>query len=201
VSSLLSAIRLAGLVALLGAAPLAQPQDGGIAGLRQTSKAFASVAKKVAPAVAFIQVEGRAAADAGSPSGAWPFQDDLFRRFFGEDFPGLARPAPRKPQRTLGQGSGFVFAEDGRATYLLTNHHVVERAQRIRVRFQDGREFDASIRGTDPCTGTGCLDTDLHIRRRCEAHEPDGLPGVTGSAVSRTANGHCSDPRIRRQPA
>ena len=97
-----------------------QADDGGVESLRQTGKAFASVARKVSPSVVFIQVESKVSAPAmtqfsspfgdGSPSG-----DDLFKRFFGDQFPGLPQtPRPDKPQgeqRTIGQGSGFVFAE------------------------------------------------------------------------------------------
>ena len=35
-------------------------------------------------------------------------------------------------------------------TYILTNNHVVEKADKIRVKFQDGREYDARITGRDP---------------------------------------------------
>ncbi len=58
-------------------------EDGGIESLRQTGKAFSSVAKKVAPSVVFIQVEERVETERPA-SDAWPFQDDLFRRFFGD---------------------------------------------------------------------------------------------------------------------
>ncbi len=51
------------LLSLFILLPPAHAQDGGIESLRQTGKAFSSVAKKVAPAVAFIQVEGKAPAE------------------------------------------------------------------------------------------------------------------------------------------
>jgi len=125
-------------------------QDGGIESLRQTAKAFSSVARKVSPSVVFIHVEGRTAQAANGEAGDWPFQDDLLRRFFGDDFPGLARPAPKKPRRAIGQGSGFIFATRGNSAYILTNSHVVDNAERIRVKLHDGREYDAALQGTDP---------------------------------------------------
>jgi serine protease Do len=136
--------------------PPAHARDGGIESLRQTGKAFSSVAKKVAPSVAFIQVVERTPQE---EEGEWPFRDDLFRRFFGDDFPGFSRrSAPRKPRQAIGQGSGFVFAtRDGRA-YVLTNSHVVEDAHDIRVKFQDGREFDARVKGTDPKSDVAVLE-------------------------------------------
>ncbi|MBI5329307.1 MAG: Do family serine endopeptidase [Betaproteobacteria bacterium] len=136
----------------------AQAEDAAIESLRQTGKAFSAVARKVAPSVVFVQVEGQQENLETHPE-TWPFQDDLFRRFFGDDFPGLPRPpAPKKERRSVGQGSGFVFAAEAGRTYLLTNNHVVENARRIRVKFQDGREFDARIKGADPKSDVAVLE-------------------------------------------
>ncbi|MEW5788516.1 MAG: Do family serine endopeptidase [Pseudomonadota bacterium] len=146
------------ITALFLALPRPAPaQDEAIESLRQTGKAFSAVARKVAPSVAFIQVEGPDEAQTDA-QGAWPFQDDLFRRFFGDDFPGLSRRPPRKPKRSVGQGSGFVFAQKGDAAYVLTNHHVVENAERIRVRFQDGRVLDARLKGADAKSDVAVLE-------------------------------------------
>lgn len=132
-----------------------QARDGGMESLRQTGKAFAAVAREVSPSVVFIQTESRPKSTRPAPFSA-PFgDDDLFRRFFGEPFPGIPRgEAPDDRRRAVGQGSGFVFSagssEPSDKTYILTNNHVVEGAEKIRVKFQDGREFDAEITGTDP---------------------------------------------------
>lgn len=156
--SLVSLLCLAWLVAL----PVHAVDDEAIASLRETGKAFASVARAVSPSVVFIRAEGKVSSEAmqfSSPFGdEWPFGDDFFRRFFGDRLPGMPRrPGPDKPQdnrRILGQGSGFVFAvNDGLVSdksYILTNNHVVENADKIHVRFQDQREFDAKITGRDP---------------------------------------------------
>ena len=113
--------------------------DESIESLRQTGKAFASIGRAVSPSVVSIQVEGKASSKAtrgfSSPFGEeWPFGDDLFERFFGDQFPGIPKmPKPEVPQgerRALGQGSGFVFAARGGVlsdkTYILTNNHVLE---------------------------------------------------------------------------
>jgi len=134
----------------------AQAEDGGIEGLRQTGKAFSAVAKRAAPAVVFVQVEGRAEGS-DAPQDVWPFHDDLFRRFFGEDFPGLVRPAPKTQRRTLGQGSGFVVSARGDTAYIVTNNHVVANAERIRVKLQDGRELDTQLQGADPKSDVAVL--------------------------------------------
>jgi serine protease Do len=152
--------------------------DEGVENLRQTGKAFASVARKVSPSVVFIQVEGKGPGSATtrffSPFGdEWPFGDDFFKRFFGEQFPDIPKKSqPQKPQetpRTVSQGSGFVFAaHDGvlsDKTYILTNNHVVKDAERITVKFKDGREYDAEITGRDPRSDVAVIEI-----------EADGLP-------------------------
>ncbi|MBT3017152.1 MAG: DegQ family serine endoprotease [Candidatus Thiodiazotropha sp. (ex Lucina aurantia)] len=140
-------------------------QQGGIESLRQTGKAFASVAQKVSPSVVFIQVETvreRAPNNEYTPFGS-PFGDDLFRRFFGPQFPGAPRQ-PQKPRRhrSLGQGSGFVFSHDkglfSNKAYVMTNNHVVEGADRITVKFKNGHEFSAAIKGSDPKSDIAVLE-------------------------------------------
>lgn len=159
------------LILLVVFASAAHALDGGVESLRQTGKAFASVARAVSPSVVFIQVEGNAASTSipgfSSPFGEEPpFGDDMFKRFFGDQFPGIPRmPKPGTPQgerRAIGQGSGFVFAnKDGLLsdkTYILTNNHVVKDAEKIRVKFQNGREFDASVTGRDPQSDVAVLE-------------------------------------------
>lgn len=72
-----------------------------------------------------------------------PFFDDPFlRRFFGD--------VPRQSQQQQrGLGSGFIFDRGG---LVLTNAHVVDRADRVRVRLKDGRTFDGKVQGVDEVT-------------------------------------------------
>jgi serine protease Do len=149
---------------LLLVAPLLSPlpaaaTDGGLQNLRQSGKAFASVARSVSPSVVNIQTEAiGAAAATGVPlpfEEQLPFGDEFFKRFFGDRFSGIPRQEmPKRAPRSVGQASGFVFAaKDGLLadeTYIVTNNHVVEGAEQIKVRLQDGREFDAEITGRDP---------------------------------------------------
>ncbi len=142
--------------------------DGGIEGLRQSGKAFASVARAVSPSVVNIQVEGRsAAAESGelqSPFGnQFPFGEELFKRFFGDRLPGTPRQEqPQQPRRTISQGSGFVFAAGDAVlsdtSYILTNNHVVEGASKIRVKLLDGRELEAKVKGRDPQSDVAVIE-------------------------------------------
>lgn len=56
--------------------------------------------------------------------------------------------------QAIGSGSGFVISDDG---LIMTNHHVVEGANRIQVVAMDGREYDAEVVGSDPSTEVGLL--------------------------------------------
>ena len=150
------------LVLLLVRSPAVQAHDGGIESLRQTGKAFASVARKVSPSVVFIQVES--IEESRSSHGfSSPFSDELFRHFFGDSFPGFPERKPReRRQRKVGQGSGFVFSLDHGIfrdrSYILTNNHVIDSADRITVTFEDGRELNATVKGTDPQSDIAVLE-------------------------------------------
>jgi len=116
-----------------------------VARLESFSRAFRGVAKLVSPSVVHIRV----AKEAVVSEAADPFMDPRLRRFFG--LPEPEEPALRGRSRRVpvqqGEGSGVVYSADG---YILTNNHVVGGADRITVRFEDGRELPARIIGVDP---------------------------------------------------
>lgn len=137
-------------------------QQGGLENLRETGKAFASVARQVSPSVVYIEVESKQESGTMTPFMS-PFTDEFFKRFFGEEFPGAPRDDESRPQRrAVSQGSGFVFSSKegllSDKTYILTNHHVVEGAEKIRVNFQDGRQFTADIKGADPKSDVAVIE-------------------------------------------
>ena len=117
--------------------------------LRETSKAFSTIAKNAVPAVVFIKVEKTIETGSRRGSGAPNqyndpygfFGDEFFERFFRDRMP----QQPRE-YRQSGQGSGFIISDDG---YILTNNHVVGEADIITVKTHDGREFDAKLVGAD----------------------------------------------------
>lgn len=118
---------------------LAYADKSSVQQLQDLSAAFRDVAKKVSPSVVYISTEQTVTGRQMPGGGA--FDEEFFRRFFG-----LPDGEEREYQRQ-GLGSGFVVREDG---YILTNNHVVEDADTIRVTFPDEREFKAELVGSDP---------------------------------------------------
>ena len=84
-----------------------------------------------------------------------PRYDEFFERFFGQQ----PRPSvPRENSRpVVSTGSGFIISPDG---YLLTNNHVVEDADEVKVSLGDRREYKAEIIGTDPRSDVAVLKID-----------------------------------------
>ena len=75
------------------------------------------------------------------------FQDPFFRRFFGDEFFREHEMPRRRKEQSL--GSGVIVSEDG---YIITNNHVVEGADEIKVALSDKREFIGKVVGADPKT-------------------------------------------------
>ncbi len=133
--------------------------------LEELSNAFKKVATVVEPSVVHIQVYARQEAGANR-GGAPTLRDEMLRRFFGDRIPPELMPeeAPRgEPNDDLdrfnvpqqyGNGSGWVYDNQG---HIITNNHVVEGADKIMVRFNDGSERQATVRGTDPKTDVAVL--------------------------------------------
>jgi len=82
-----------------------------------------------------------------------PF-NDFFRHFFGEQG-GDGQETPDHEAKSL--GSGFIISADG---YILTNHHVIAKADSILVRLNDRRSFDAEVIGSDEASDVALLKID-----------------------------------------
>jgi serine protease Do len=155
------AVSLAMVGILLGysfqaAAATAEP------GVRMVPENFSQLAREVRPGVVNIRTEKHM--KDGGP---------VFRHFFGNPFeapnPHGNRPGPfsgRNPnqeQKQQSLGSGFIIDREG---YIVTNNHVVENADKIRVKLSSGKEFDAKVVGRDPKTDLALIkikgSDDLH---------------------------------------
>ncbi|MBK7998884.1 MAG: DegQ family serine endoprotease [Verrucomicrobia bacterium] len=116
---------------------------------------FSPIVKKVAPSVVMVTTSAKPkqAAMQEFPG----FDNPFFRRFFGEEFD--QRQQRRRPNapRQVGQGSGVIVTKDG---YILTNNHVVDGADEVKVGLQDGREFTGKVVGKDPKTDVAVLKID-----------------------------------------
>ena len=115
---------------------------------------FTGIVEKNAPAVVHVEAKssGKPAKGAGRGAQIAPDdQDELLRRFFG--MPGM----PMQPREQTSLGSGFIISADG---YVLTNDHVVDDADEVKIRLQDRRTFTAKVVGKDPQYDIALLKVD-----------------------------------------
>ncbi len=104
---------------------------------------FVALAEQLKPSVVNIGTAKTVKPRAPMPRGPHGPGGDMFDEFFERFF----RNAPQSPRKERSLGSGFIISEDG---YILTNDHVVDGADEIKVKLSDGREFTGEIRGLDP---------------------------------------------------
>ena len=144
---------------------------------------FAELVDKHGPAVVNVSTKARLPSQRlGVPQ----FDNDELNEFFRRSVPPEAQPQPRQrpqnpntPRRNsprnqpdqepplldFGQGSGFIISGDG---YVITNAHVVAKADEVTVTLTDKREFKAKVVGSDERTDIAVLKIDA-----------TGLPKVT----------------------
>jgi serine protease Do len=122
---------------------------------RTLGKAFVEVAKKVQPSVVNISTEKTVSMK------PWERGDDFFKGSPFEDFFKGFGFSPRGKEKEKeyrhkqrSGGSGVIVDREG---YILTNNHVVEGADKVKVRLNDGREFTAAVKGQDPRTDLAVL--------------------------------------------
>jgi len=110
-------------------------QTNSYVALESFSNSIADIAETVGPAVVNIDTVRMIETQN-------PFLDDpIFGHFFGDQFKEYTRTIPQK-----GTGSGFIINQEG---YIITNEHVVHRADKIKVTLSDGREFTGEVIGSD----------------------------------------------------
>jgi serine protease Do len=116
--------------------------------VRMVPQNFSALADTVSPAVVHIRVEKTV--KGGGPAfhqfNQNPFGgNEQFKDFFGRNFGRQRQPEFKQPA----QGSGFIIDKSG---YIVTNNHVVEGADTIKVILKDDTEYSAEIVGRDPVT-------------------------------------------------
>jgi serine protease Do len=116
---------------------------------------FSQLAKDASPSVVNIYTVRRVkGGQMLSPFGPNSPFNDFFERFFGDQMP--------REYKQQSLGTGFIIDKDG---HILTNNHVVEQSEEIKVRFSDGGEFAAEIIGRDPKTDIALIkiETDADL--------------------------------------
>ncbi len=136
---------LIGLVYLLGTSICSEAKTGDVV---MVPESFSSLAEMVSPAVVNVRTEksipggGRVYRHFNqNPFGNDDRFNDFFEKFFGEQIP--------KDHKERSLGSGFIIDKDG---FIVTNNHVVENSEKIKVKLKDGKEYTAEIIGRDPST-------------------------------------------------
>ncbi len=120
--------------------------------LTQLSEALSEVAAVATPSVVNISTMRVIKSREEAPFDF--FDDPFFRRFFGDQFPHPNVPRERKEQSL---GSGVIVTEDG---YIVTNNHVIEKAQEIKVLLSNKRDYKAKLVGADPKTDIAVIKID-----------------------------------------
>jgi serine protease Do len=127
---------------------MAGPGDSETIALKRTGQAFVRISQSVTPSVVNIRTFRR------SSSRRYDLSDRLFgemfepfKEFFGRDFGSEYYGPPDEKMVQVGLGSGVIVKVEG---IVLTNNHVIEGAEEIRVTLNDRTEVFASVVGKDP---------------------------------------------------
>jgi serine protease Do len=114
---------------------------------------FADLVEKLQPSVVNISTTNTVRQQSpfrrgpGGPGGNDPY-NEFFEKFFG------GGNSPQKEYKRQGLGSGFIMTEDG---YVVTNNHVIDKADDIEVVLQNGDKYEAKVVGKDPKTDLAVL--------------------------------------------
>lgn len=126
---------------------LAQPAPTSNLLNNQNGNFITAVVDKVGPAV--VRIDSSRTVTSQVPEA---FNNPLFRQFFGDQ-------VPTEPQKRVerGEGSGFIISNNGQ---ILTNAHVVDGSNTVKVTLKDGRSFQGKVMGVDPVTDVAVVKID-----------------------------------------
>jgi serine protease Do len=162
--ALLRRAALAAGFAVLVAGPSAASAQGRAAGLPD----FTELYEKQSPAVVSIDVTQKVRAPRGMPDIS---EDDPFYEFFRR-FGQVPRPRGAPEREAQSVGSGFIISSDG---YLITNAHVVDGADEVKINLADRREFKAKVIGADKRTDVAVLKIEAKDLPKVAIGDPDKL--------------------------
>jgi serine protease Do len=135
------------------------PKNDKLTTVRSLGQAFVEVAKKVQPSVVNVTTEKTITLKPWERYGEDFFKGSPFEDFFrGFGFSPRERGKEYRHKQRSG-GSGVIVDKEG---YILTNNHVVEGADKVKIRLNDGREFTAMVKGQDSRTDLAVL----HIKAK-----------------------------------
>ena len=135
------------------------PKNDKLTTARSLGQAFVEVAKKVQPSVVNVTTEKTITVKPWEKYGEDFFKGSPFEDFFrGFGFSPREKGKEFRHKQRSG-GSGVIVDKEG---YILTNNHVVEGTDKIKVRLNDGREFTATLKGQDSRTDLAVL----HIKAK-----------------------------------
>ena len=135
------------------------PKNDQLTTARSLGQAFVEVAKKVQPSIVNITIEKTITMRPWDRYGEDFFKGSPFEDFFrGFGFSPREKGKEYQQKQRSG-GSGVIVDKEG---YVLTNNHVVEETDKVKVRLNDGREFTATVKGQDSRTDLAVL----HIKAK-----------------------------------
>jgi len=159
-AALIGAAFLVGAVSLpfvIDSSTAAVAAPAPVSGIIAEGGSFAAIVEADKPAVVTITTTMKAE-DVSDDGDSSPM-DEQFRQFFQQQGIPLPRQAPQqKPgQQAMALGSGFIIGADGT---IVTNNHVIDKAQSIKVTLDDGTELPAKLLGADPKSDLAVLKID-----------------------------------------
>lgn len=112
--------------------------------LEALQDSFRSISSGVLPSVVEIDVTEKTEVNTVNPFDGWPFDF-----FFGQPDSGSKNKNNKREFEQKGLGSGVIVRRDGNKVYVLTNNHVAGKATDIKIKLNDGQEFNGKLVGAD----------------------------------------------------